>query len=238
MNVNEICPGVCHIEEDYRVYCTLVAGESSALLWDTGMGKRDLRAFAEEKLSVPYKVLNSHGHADHTGGNGRFAEVWLAREDWPLLASTPDYALKDLPVGCRFDLGGLTAECVSLAGHTRGSRGLLLRERRLLLAGDALNPRLQLLDDDENSLDMFCETLRGALTLPFDTYLTSHAPDPLPRDQAEAHLRHLEALDPGALRPLTLVGQPVWRAEWRQGPRRSVFLLGEAARRSLINQAR
>ena len=230
MNVCEICPGVFHIEEDYRVYCTLVAGEKGALLWDTGMGRKNLKAFIEARLALPYRVLNSHGHADHIGGNARFGAVCLAQEDWPLLPSAPGYALNDLPVGIRFELGGLTAECVSLAGHTRGCRGLLLRERRLLLAGDALNPRLQLLGPEPDSLEALGGTLRTVLSLPFDGFLTSHAPGVLNRAQAEAHLRHLEAFDPDALRPVRLAGETVWRGEWRRGEWRSVFMLSEAAR--------
>lgn len=233
MNVNEICPGILHVEEDYRVYCTLVAGRDRALLWDTGMGKRDMRAFAARTVSVPCQALNSHGHGDHVGGNGRFPSVRLAREDWPLLGGAPDYVLEDLPAGAVFDLGGMTAECVCLAGHTRGSRGLYLRERRLLLAGDALNARLQLLGPEADSLERLRETLDGVLALPFDRYLTGHDPTPLRREQAEAHLRHLERFDADGLTRSVLAGVPVWRSEWRQGGLRSVFILGEAVIRSI-----
>ena len=45
MNDKQILPHVHHIEEDYRDYCTLVQGKTLAILWDTGQGKRDLRAF-------------------------------------------------------------------------------------------------------------------------------------------------------------------------------------------------
>ncbi|MBR3505308.1 MAG: MBL fold metallo-hydrolase [Clostridia bacterium] len=222
MNVYEICPGVLQIEEDYRVYCALVAGETGAVLWDTGLGKKDLRSFVRQRVGRPCLVLNSHGHADHTGGNRRFPEVRLAREDWPLLGGAPDYALMDLPAGAVFDLGGITAECVSLAGHTPGSRGLLLREKRLLLAGDALDPRLRL---PENSLDTLRETLTRAWALPFDAYLTGHGPKPLGKDQVEAHLRHLAELTPDALEPVLVAGVPARRSEWRQGGLRSVFIL-------------
>ena len=32
MNGREICPGVWHFEEDYRVYCTLLQGRDRAIL--------------------------------------------------------------------------------------------------------------------------------------------------------------------------------------------------------------
>ena len=50
MNVRETAPGVVHFEEDYRVYCTLVRGETCAVLWDTGQGKMDLRDWMEARM--------------------------------------------------------------------------------------------------------------------------------------------------------------------------------------------
>ena len=74
-----------HLEEDYRVYCTLVQGKDLAILWDTGQGKQDLAAYLAERVRTPYLVCNSHGHADHIGGNFRFSGVYAHPADWPLL---------------------------------------------------------------------------------------------------------------------------------------------------------
>ena len=238
MNEYEICPGVFQVEEDYRVCCALVLGAERAVLWDTGMGKKDLKSWAGQKTNLPLLVLCSHGHYDHVGGLGRFSQARLAREDWPLLEGLTECALLDLPAGSVYDLGGLTAECVSLAGHTPGSRGLLLREKRLLLAGDALNPRLQLLSGDPDSLNRLRKTLQSVLSLPFDEYLTGHAPKPLKKVQIEAHLRHLETLGSVALTPSALAGERVWHSQWKQGALRSEFILGDAARRGLEQAAR
>ncbi len=227
MNITEICPGVQHIETDYRVYCTLVTGPSLAILWDTGTGKRDLRAYLEGAFSTPLLVLNSHGHFDHVGGNHQFPQAWLAREDWPLLPEPSPCRLKDLSPGMTFDLGDETAECVSLSGHTRGSRGLLLRKQGLLLAGDALDLRLQLLGEEAAPPEVLQETLLQTAALPFDRFLASHAPRPLPKAQVYAHLRHAEALEPSRFQALRQAGLPVWRSEWRGEEGRSAFVLGE-----------
>ena len=53
MNYKAITSRVWHLEEDYRDYCTLVRGDKLAILWDTGQGKQDLRAFLEEILDTP-----------------------------------------------------------------------------------------------------------------------------------------------------------------------------------------
>ena len=87
MNRTEVLPGVWHLEEDYRVYCTLVQGKTLALLWDTGQGRTDLAASVAQQVSTPCLVLNSHGHSDHIGGNFRFPQVYAHRADWPLLAA-------------------------------------------------------------------------------------------------------------------------------------------------------
>ena len=202
MNYQEITPRVWHMEEDYRDYCTLVRGDKLAILWDTGQGKQDLRAFLEEHVSTDYLVLNSHGHDDHIGGNHRFPKVYANREDWHLLGAhsrmttggPPAYAVEELIPGTVFDLGGLHGRVVSLAGHTRGSVGLLLEEEGILLAGDALNPTLLMLGRESAPVEVLKETLRGVEELPFDWYLASHYPTLQPKKMARAHLRHLDCL--------------------------------------------
>lgn len=201
MYYREITPRIWHIEEDYRDYCTLVRGKKLAILWDTGQGKQELRAFVEAYVHTPYLVLISHGHADHIGGNRQFDRVYANQADWPLLAAQarlagglPGYEVEDLEPEAVFDLGGLHARVVSLAGHTRGSVGLLLEEEKILLAGDALNPTLLLLGQEAAPIEVLKETLRRVEDLPFDKFLASHYPTLQPKRTAEAHLRHLDCL--------------------------------------------
>ncbi len=202
MNYKAITPRVWHLEEDYRDYCTLVRGDKLAILWDTGQGKKDLRAFLEETLDTPYLVLNSHGHDDHIGGNHRFETVYANREDWYMLASyarvttgePPAYDVEELNPGMVFDLGGLHARVISLAGHTRGSVGLLLEEEGILLAGDALNPTLLMLGRESAPVSVLKETLAVVQGLPFDKLLASHYPTLQDKKIVRAHLNHLDCL--------------------------------------------
>ena len=141
MNRTEVLPGVWHLEEDYRVHCTLVQGKTLALLWDTGQGRTDLAAYVAQQVPTPCLVLNSHGHSDHIGGNFRFPQVYAHRADWPLLAAYARLTGRETPVcplepGQCFALGGRRAEVISLAGHTKGSVGLLL-------AGEAVKDLLR-----------------------------------------------------------------------------------------------
>ncbi len=226
MNFHEIRPRVWQIEEHYRVYCTLVQGETMALLWDTGLGGTSLRDFVEQSVRAPYLVLHSHGHRDHTGGDRAFPQACLNRADWPENpASFAPCVLRDLAPGTDFDLGGLHARAVPLPGHTMGSMGLLLEEERLLLAGDALSPVLFLGDPRAAPLPVLRQTLTQALGLPFDTFLASHQPGELPKRQIEVHLAHLEHLSLDASAVRMLYGVRVVQSTWRADGLRSVFYL-------------
>lgn len=222
-----------HLEEDYRVYCTLVQGKDLAILWDTGQGKQDLAAYLAERVKTPYLVCNSHGHADHIGGNFRFPSVYAHPADWPLLEAHArmtgrDWQTEPLEAGMSLDLGGRLVKVISLAGHTRGSVGLLLEDEGLLLAGDGLNPTLLMLGPEAASFAQLRTTLEEVETLPFDRYLASHAPRPLPKRQVGLHLLHLDHLrweDPSHPGPY---GLRVGRSLYKEKGGRSVILFDRA----------
>ena len=231
MNYKEITSRVWHLEEDYRDYCTLVRGDKLAILWDTGQGKKDLRTFLEETLDTPYLVLNSHGHDDHIGGNHRFGIVYAHRADWYMLDAhaslttgrPPAYGVEELNPGMVFDLGGLHGRVVSLAGHTRGSVGLLLEEEGLLLAGDGLNPTLLMLGRESAPVSVLKETLRTVWDLPFDKYLASHSPTPQDKKMVQAHLHHLDCLRTEPPSHPGPYGPRICRSAYKEGRLRSVI---------------
>lgn len=53
----------------------LVVGRTGALLFDTGLGMSPIRPVVEALTPLPVRVLNSHTHYDHVGGNAEFGEV-------------------------------------------------------------------------------------------------------------------------------------------------------------------
>ncbi len=236
MNYKAITPRVWHLEEDYRDYCTLVRGDKLAILWDTGQGKQDLPAFLSRHLDTPCIVLNSHGHDDHIGGNHRFQTVYAHREDWHLLASharmttgePPAYDVEELNPGMVFDLGGLHGRVVSLAGHTRGSVGLLLEEEGILLAGDGLNPTLLMLGRESAPVSVLKQTLRVIQDLPFDKFLASHYPTLQDKKVTGAHLRHLDCLRTEPPSHPGPYGPRICRSEYKEGRTRSVIHIDRA----------
>ena len=81
-------------------------------------------------------IVNTHGHADHTNGNGRARELTGA----PLAAhagaaSGPDVPLED---GASLDVGGLVVDVLHVPGHADDHVLLHVAEHRVALTGDLL----------------------------------------------------------------------------------------------------
>ena len=79
--VNEVLPGVRHIQDAMGVCFTLITGTERALLFDAGYGTEDVGAFVRTLTDRPVTVLLSHGHHDHMLGARWFAETWMDEED-------------------------------------------------------------------------------------------------------------------------------------------------------------
>lgn len=71
----------------------LVEGTKKAAVIDTGSGFGNLKAVIERLTSLPYIVLNTHGHIDHAGGNGDFGKVYLSEKDF--FMAEPEYMKRD-----------------------------------------------------------------------------------------------------------------------------------------------
>ena len=126
----------------------LLEGRDKALLVDTGWGAGNLRPLVEHLTSKPVEVLNTHGHLDHSGGNGEWESVWMlpgAVDDLCTLANSPfdmsalphpDYAKKLVCDGQVLDLGDRPITLMDISAHSNGSIALLDETRKLLLVGD------------------------------------------------------------------------------------------------------
>jgi len=73
----KIQPWLYTIYDPLGVYCYLIVGKNRALLYDTGHGIAPLDMAVAQICDLPYDVVLSHGHWDHTGGAYQFGEVWL-----------------------------------------------------------------------------------------------------------------------------------------------------------------
>jgi glyoxylase-like metal-dependent hydrolase (beta-lactamase superfamily II) len=67
------------IYEPYQwqeVISYLIIGDSVALLFDTGNGIGNIKEVVESITPLPIRVLNSHSHFDHVGGNADFSFIY------------------------------------------------------------------------------------------------------------------------------------------------------------------
>ncbi|TFG28442.1 MAG: MBL fold metallo-hydrolase [Promethearchaeota archaeon] len=139
----------------------LLIGSKSALLIDTGAGVFSLKPIIDELIGMmDLKVVNTHCHWDHVGGNHEFNEIYI-HENEKLTISRPinitnlrsspkdivkryekfqfslppASSVKPLKDGDIIDLGDLALEIIHTPGHSPGSI-CLLSNRNELFTGD------------------------------------------------------------------------------------------------------
>ncbi len=139
----------------------LLEGEEKALLIDTGWGAGNLRELVERLTDKPVVVFNTHGHLDHSGGNGEWERVYMlpgAEGDLftchrlPFDVSKlpyPNYERVLVKDGDRVELGGRTVELLDISAHSNGSLAFLDRSRGLLFVGDEMESAQVLMYETE-----------------------------------------------------------------------------------------
>lgn len=128
----------------------LLEGDTHALLIDTLWGAGNLRRHVEGLTEKSVIVINTHGHLDHSGGNGEWEEVLMLAGAIPDVETCyrspfdvsklphPDYKKTVVRDGDTIDLGGRVLEVIDITAHSNGSLALLDRKNRQLFVGDEL----------------------------------------------------------------------------------------------------
>lgn len=126
--------------EEGGVRMFLVIGQDKAMLVDTGFGTGDLKSFVETLTDKPVFVVTTHGDGDHLGCHNQFDEILMHPCDIDYIASKGKEipAIAPLWDGGVITVGDYAFEILHLPGHTPGSVMLLERNKRILIAGDAV----------------------------------------------------------------------------------------------------
>ncbi len=148
----------------------VIAGETSALLIDTGAGGVNLRAAVCECTALPIRVVNTHAHFDHISGNGAFEMQFAHPRELSALAKA-GFRANPVGDGAGFDLGGRILQVVGLPGHTPGGIALWDAEAGLLFSGDTiLTGRPVNLCLDGASLEAYARSLDRVLSMEHDEH--------------------------------------------------------------------
>ncbi len=85
-----------YVAESSKFYSYLVEGKDYALLIDTMMGWGKLDEYCKTLTNKPIKVVNTHSHWDHIGGNFRFDSCYLHPRDIPFFLESLVYTKQQL----------------------------------------------------------------------------------------------------------------------------------------------
>ncbi len=141
-----LCPGTWLIQGDA---CTsyLVVGDERGVVIDTGFSTENIQAYAQTLTDKPVKwAANTHGHFDHTGGNGWFSRAYMSAEA-AKIAKIPypskralyyplDYPITIVGDGDTIDLGNRVLEVIEIPAHAPSSIAFLDAKGRILFSGD------------------------------------------------------------------------------------------------------
>jgi glyoxylase-like metal-dependent hydrolase (beta-lactamase superfamily II) len=142
----------------------LIRGSEENVLIDTGYVTGAARTL--ELLQRPealgsghlHRIINTHGHSDHIGGNALLKRVYGCRiavpageaplvARWDTRALWLDYAGQDaerfmydavIEPGTSIELGGLAWDAIAAPGHDMGAVVFYCRREGILISGDAL----------------------------------------------------------------------------------------------------
>jgi glyoxylase-like metal-dependent hydrolase (beta-lactamase superfamily II) len=207
-----------------EIYAQVTAGAvvspDGSILIDTlafPMETLEIKDFLEKRLGTRVRyVINTHYHADHSNGTCFFpvAEVVghrlcrerldttgrrglaRAKEQSPELAEVeivlPEVLLTDGPL--YFHLGKKTLQLFHTPGHSPDSISVLLKEDRILFAGDMMMPLPTIVDGE---LDAMVRSLHSIPALGLENVIQGHGEVVLRGEIDEAvksNLKYLEAL--------------------------------------------
>jgi len=206
--------------ESYAQVCAgVVAGPQWAAVIDTLMPQESLsiRKFIEEKLGLPVRyVINTHHHADHCWGNCFFpgatvigheqcrqmlidrapAALEVARQDNPLYKD-----LTIVPPEITFLEGTLTLQIgkkhlvlFHTPGHSEDGISVLVKEDRILFAGDAFMPLPFIV---EGNLEQYIETIDSFPDMGLENIIQGHGDIILRgeiKDKVKKNITYLRAI--------------------------------------------
>ena len=185
MEVTKISDNTWRMEEE-GVRFFLLAGNEKALLIDSGMQTHNAKEIAQELVSLPLELLNTHADPDHIGSNDEFDCFYMNPAEASNYYNTQKKTGSFIPVedGDILDLGGRKLEIISIPGHTPGSIAVLDIDNRVLYGGDTVQDGTIFMFGVQREMHAYLHSLKKLEKCKdrFDTIYPSHGTIPVKPD--------------------------------------------------------
>ena len=168
--------------EDDGVRFFLLIGKDKALMIDSGMNVKDVKAIARSITDLPLELLNTHADKDHVAGNCEFDSFYMSPAEQENYSQAGGKG-KIIPVrqGDVIDLGERRLEIIDNPGHTPGSIAILDEKYRVLIGGDAIQDGTIYMFGKYRDIKTYIESLKKlkGYTDRFDEIYPSHGSFPV-----------------------------------------------------------
>jgi len=139
--INKNVWGIAELKHFEEVISYLVIGKNKALLFDTGLGIKNIKKEVLKITNLPIIVINSHRHFDHIGGNKLFQNI---------LNTDSLRNIKFKP----FEF-----QIIKTPGHSPDSICIYEKNKHWLFSGDTLYPGPIYLHLKESNLSEYVKSL-------------------------------------------------------------------------------
>jgi hydroxyacylglutathione hydrolase len=193
----------------------LVVGDTYGVMIDTGFSTENIQKYARSLTGKPVKwAANTHGHFDHTGGNGWFEYTYMSAKALEI-AKTPypskqslhyplNYPVTIVGDGDTIDLGGRVLEIFEIPAHAPSSIAFLDRKERILFSGDEVAPTVMLYwmqDEPQPTIEQHALNMEKLLKhrQEFDFICSGHGTELEDPSMVEVYLEHDKKIMSGVL---------------------------------------
>ena len=132
-----------------------------------------------------------------------------------------NYERKELQTGSRISLGDIHIDIIPLSGHTKGSVGFIVKERGILVAGDAFNEELWLFNYGSLSIKHLYNTMKKTINLDFTSYLCGHSNKEYKKEKILTHISNIENLKVDENTKQNIIGFETYRSTYQDSNGRS-----------------
>ena len=79
--IDELTYAISEYKHWEEVHSYLLIGDDNACLIDTGLGIGNIKEVVDKLTDLPVKVINTHAHWDHIGGNDFYNDIYAHKKD-------------------------------------------------------------------------------------------------------------------------------------------------------------